>query len=86
MFMWDIKVGYQMRKFSGTLYLIKPYWTLLQFPKSMLLPGREMYVPYIFLADDAFPLTENIIKPTENSTDLSVGYPKRVCNYRISRT
>ena len=43
-----------------------------------------MRIPYVFLADDAYPLTENVCKPY--STDLNVGSPKRVCNYRISRS
>lgn len=55
----------------------------LHLPEPEPLPGREMRMPYVFLADDAFPLTESICKPY--STDLNVGSPKRVCNYRISR-
>lgn len=55
----------------------------LHLPEPEPLPGRETRVPYVFLADDAFPLTENICKPY--STDLNIGSPKRVCNYRISR-
>lgn len=55
----------------------------LNIPEAEPLPGRELPTPYVFLADDAFPLTENICKPY--STDLNIGSPKRVCNYRISR-
>ncbi|XP_047519014.1 uncharacterized protein LOC125058919 isoform X1 [Pieris napi] len=55
----------------------------LNIPHPETLPGREMLTPYIFLADDAFPLTENIFKPY--TLDLNIGSPKRVCNYRISR-
>lgn len=55
----------------------------LHLPEPEPLPGRETRVPLVFLADDAFPLTENICKPY--STDLNIGSPKRVCNYRISR-
>jgi hypothetical protein len=29
----------------------------------MNLPGRNKFVPYVFIADDAFPLKENIMKP-----------------------
>jgi hypothetical protein len=55
----------------------------LHLPEPEPFPGREMRIPNVFLADDAFALTENICKPY--STDLNVGSPKRVCNYRISR-
>lgn len=55
----------------------------LNIPHPKSLPGREMLTPYVFLADDAFPLTENICKPY--TLDLNIGSPKRVCNYRISR-
>lgn len=55
----------------------------LNVPLPDSLPSRDMLTPYVFLADDAFPLTENICKPY--TIDLSIGSPKRVCNYRISR-
>lgn len=55
----------------------------LNIPPPESLPGRVMLTPYVFLADDAFPLTENICKPY--TIDLNIGSPKRVCNYRISR-
>ena len=32
----------------------------LNLPQPEPLPGRIMHQPYVFLADDAFPLTENI--------------------------
>lgn len=55
----------------------------LNVPPPDSLPGRDVLTPNIFLADDAFPLTENICKPY--TVDLNVGSPKRVCNYKISR-
>lgn len=55
----------------------------LDIPHCEPLPGREVSTPYVVLADDAFPLTENICKPY--TVDLNIGSPKRVCNYRISR-
>lgn len=42
-----------------------------------------MPVPYVLVADDAFSLTENIMKPY--TTDLNKKSPKRVFNYRLSR-
>lgn len=55
----------------------------LPIPPAEPLPHRERNTPYVLVADDAFPLSENIIKPY--SCDLNRGSPKRVCNYRISR-
>jgi hypothetical protein len=52
-------------------------------PEPEPLPGREMRIPYVFVADDAFRFTENICKPY--CTHMNVGSPERVCNYRISR-
>ena len=46
------------------------------------LPGREKPVPYVILADDAFPLQENIMKPYPfKNNDVFC----RVFNYRLSR-
>ena len=29
-------------------------------------PGRKTAVPYVFIADEAFPLKEHILKPYDN--------------------
>eukprot|EP00102_Acyrthosiphon_pisum_P019617 XP_016656827.1 PREDICTED: uncharacterized protein LOC103308147 [Acyrthosiphon pisum] len=42
-----------------------------------------MKLPCVLVADDAFALSENIMKPY--ATDLNKGSPKRVFNYRLSR-
>jgi len=55
----------------------------LNLPKNEPLPGRTLSLPYVLVADDAFPLTEHIMKPLK--TDLNKGSPKRVYNYRMSR-
>ncbi|XP_046408436.1 putative nuclease HARBI1 [Ischnura elegans] len=52
------------------------------FPPSMNLPGMNQPVPYVIVADDAFPLTKNIMKPYK-SRHLSV--EQKVYNYRLSR-
>lgn len=55
----------------------------LNLPDPRALPGRVQPVPYVILADDAFPLTQNIIKPYPGTH--SKGSKERICNYRISR-
>lgn len=55
---------------------------LLNIPECKSLPGREKNVPYVFLADGAFPLSEHILKPFpfRNMTE-----EQRIFNYRLSR-
>lgn len=55
----------------------------LNLPENEPLPGRTLSLPYVLVADDAFPLTKHIIKPYK--TDLNKGSPKRVYNYRLFR-
>lgn len=55
----------------------------LGLPQDEPLAGRDLPVPYVLLADDAFPLTENIMKPYV--TDLNRGSPQRTYNWRHSR-
>lgn len=40
-------------------------------------------MPYVFVADDAFPLQENVMKPYPGKHDKGTKF--RVCNYRFSR-
>jgi hypothetical protein len=47
------------------------------------LPGQKDPVPYVFVADDAFPLKENIMKPFAGPQPK--GSKNRHYNYRISR-
>lgn len=54
----------------------------LHLPRSKPLPGREVTVPYLLVADDAFALKPNILKP-HSSRDLT-GL-QRIFNYRLSR-
>lgn len=54
----------------------------LGLPCQEFLAGTELSIPYMVVADDAFPLTINIMKPfTRRSTNIS----QRIFNYRLSR-
>ncbi|XP_066258019.1 uncharacterized protein [Euwallacea similis] len=55
----------------------------LHFPESSSLPGRNEKVPFVFVADEAFALSQNIMKPYSG---LHVkGSKERIFNYRLSR-
>lgn len=55
---------------------------LLDFPEDCNLPGSEIKVPYVIVADDAFPLSKRLLKPYP-FRGLSI--EKRIFNYRLSR-
>ncbi|XP_050515105.1 uncharacterized protein LOC126890290 [Diabrotica virgifera virgifera] len=52
-------------------------------PNNEKLPGRAMAVPYVFLGDDAFPLSPNLMKPYPGTQEK--GSQGRIFNYRLSR-
>ncbi|XP_035432552.2 uncharacterized protein LOC118264220 [Spodoptera frugiperda] len=54
----------------------------LNIPPPMPLPGRAKYVPYVIIADDAFPLKPYLMKPFPFRNQPG---PNRVYNYRLSR-
>lgn len=55
----------------------------INLPSNCVLPGRNIETPFVFLADDAFPLTTNIMKPFLGLHDKTL--KKRIFNYRLSR-
>ncbi|KAK9719944.1 DDE superfamily endonuclease [Popillia japonica] len=55
---------------------------LLQVPEPSLLPNSGKKLPFVFVGDDAFALTENFRKPYRQ-TGLTT--EKRIFNYRLSR-
>lgn len=55
----------------------------LGLPTPTELPGQQLKIPYFFVADSAFALGENIMKPY--SGDHPRGSQKRIFNYRLSR-
>lgn len=55
----------------------------LSLPPAEQLNGRHRSIPYFFIGDDAFALTENVMKPFPG-TPLK-GTPQRIYNYRICR-
>lgn len=55
----------------------------LKLPPCSPLNGREKLVPYVFVADAAFPLKDNIMKPYAGYHPK--GSTQRIFNYRLSR-
>ena len=55
----------------------------LNLRKNRALPDQTSKVPYVILADDAFPLSTRIMKPF-SSRGLS--HDQKIYNYRLSRT
>lgn len=55
----------------------------LQIPSSELVKGTNRNFPYIFVADDAFPLRPDMLKPFRQA-DLT-SHERKIFNYRLSR-
>lgn len=56
----------------------------LNLPEPTNLPGNNgPLVPYVFLGDKAFPLTEIFLKPYSR---CNLNNKRRIFNYRLSRT
>lgn len=51
-------------------------------PDSALLPFTNVRLPFVFIADDAFPLSTKLMKPYPQQT---LDNTKRIFNYRLSR-
>lgn len=56
---------------------------LLNLPPPVPLPNQNEPVPYTFVADDAFALTTNMLKPYSGIHNK--GTKERIFNYRLSR-
>ena len=54
----------------------------LNIPDAQQLPGTNVLVPYVVVADDAFPLSEHIMKPFSGKY---LRHSQRIFNYRLSR-
>ena len=54
----------------------------LSIPQRGYIPGTDIELPYMFVADEAFPLRENIMKPFPHR---QLATEKEIFNYRLSR-
>lgn len=70
--------------FRNTYFYQKLQNNELNLPSDQSLPGRQQNVPFVFVADDAFPLQRHIMKPYPGTH--ARGSEKRIYNYyRLSR-
>ncbi|XP_071634988.1 uncharacterized protein, partial [Temnothorax longispinosus] len=83
-----VDIGGEGRQSDGGIFcnsLIKNYFenALLKLPnpKSVQIDGPVL--PYVLLADEAFPLTNFMMRPYPRSGRLNL--PQKVFNYRLSR-
>ena len=54
----------------------------LSIPQRGYIPGTDIELLYMFVADEAFPLRENIMKPFPHR---QLATEKEIFNYRLSR-
>ena len=54
----------------------------LNMPISGTLPGSNLQSPFVMLADDAFPLSDRLMKPYPGA---NLSHNQRIFNYRLSR-
>ncbi|KAL4154135.1 hypothetical protein QTP88_001968 [Uroleucon formosanum] len=67
--------------FKNTSFSKKMEKNELSLPPREALPGRTMPVPYVLVADDAFSLSENIMKPYR--TDLKNSFALLLSVFRV---
>ena len=82
-----IDVGRNGRMNDGAVFRDSPlaahlYEGNLNLPGPNLLPASNITVPYVLVADDAFPLHTNIMKPYPNR---GLTRDERIFNYKLSR-
>jgi hypothetical protein len=80
-------IGDQGRISDGGVFRNSLLWhkicsNTLNLPSPSPLPGTDKNLPYVFVADGAFALNTNIMKPFPGNQD--VGTPKRIFNQRLS--
>lgn len=83
-----VNVGCQGRISDGGVFSETNFKKCLQentlnLPPPTKLPGRNITTPFVFVADDAFPLSQNIMKPFPGAQIK--GSKQRIFNYRLSR-
>jgi len=61
--MHDVRAESWMKEFFVIVIYSKKSKKIVWIYRHVPLPGKNKKLPYVFLGDEAFPLTQNIIKP-----------------------
>ena len=82
-----VDVGCQGRISDGGVFRNSSLFSAIKtndinIPPPDTLPNLDTHFPYVFVADDAFPLTENLMKPYAKR---GLNRKERIFNYRLSR-
>lgn len=80
-------IGSQGRISDGGVFRNCSLWgkmcsNSLNFPTPCSIPGSNVDTPFVFLADGAFALSTNVMKPYPGNHQI--GSPKRIFNQRLS--
>lgn len=83
-----VDIGCQGRISDGGVFKNSNFFSKLSegdlnIPDDNALPGRRTPVPFVFVADDAFPLQDHVMKPYPGTQEA--GSTERIFNYRLSR-
>lgn len=84
-----IDIGSMGRFSDGNIFSTSPLGKkiankTLNLPEPSELPTVEGLLPYVFVGDEAFPLTQNFMRPYPRRNVLG-NYNTKVFNYRLSR-
>ena len=82
-----VDIGCNGRVSDGGVFKNSALFTALEnntlnIPSSKPIPGQQQPIPYMIIADDAFPLKQYIQKPY---SQVGLTIEKRIFNYRLSR-
>lgn len=85
-----VDVGAYGRNSDGGILMNSKFGQYLQdkklrIPQNKCLPGSTDEMPHAFVADEAFPLSQNIMRPYPGN-QLPGNQEKKIFNYRLSRT
>lgn len=82
-----VDVGSFGKDSDSTIFKNSTLWTLLannslNIPEPSVLPNTDANVPYLFVGDEAFSLSTNVLRPYGGR---NLSQKKRIFNYRLSR-